>query len=369
MQVGLPMTTSSWWRTSRLFMRLSLVCITLTSGACSDEAAKPESAVASSSGAVPDTLASIGGQPITMKDVRDRLGPSLDRLDIQYQQARSRMLDSALQSVLAERVLDMAAKKEGKSIQEMLAAELGSSLEPTGVEVAAWYQDNQLRVGGRSLDQIRPQIVDFLRQQRLHEAAGKLQQRLNDELSVKVLYEPYRLTFNNTGAPTLGSPDAAVTLVEFSDFQCPYCKGFAPTLHQVAKEFGDKVLIVYRQYPIASLHPNAQKAAEASLCANEQGKFWELHDLMFSEQDRLDVANLKEKARRLGMNQKTFDNCLDSGRYVEQIERDQLEGTKIGFAGTPSVFVNGMEVKGGAVPFEVVRAAIQRELLRADRSK
>ena len=90
---------------------------------------------------------------------------------------------------------------------------------------------------------------------------------------------------------------------------------------------------------------------------------------MFSEQDRLDVASLKEKASRLGMNQKAFDSCLDSGRYVEQIERDQQEGSKTGSAGTPAVFVNGVEVKGGAVPFETVRAAIQRELTRANQSK
>jgi protein-disulfide isomerase len=337
-------------------------------GACAKDGAAKTSAsatapAAESSVSTPDTMASIGDQAITMQDVRDRIGPALERLDVQYQRARSQMLDSALHSVLSERVLALASKKEGKSVDEMLAAEVGS-LEPTDVEVSTWYQENQLRLGGRSIDQLRPQILDFLRKQKRREAAEKLQDRLTNDLKVTVNFELYRPTFDNTGAPTLGNKDAAVTLVEFSDFQCPFCKGFAPTLHQVAKEFGDKVLVVYRQYPIVSLHPNAPKAAEASLCANEQGKFWELHDVMFNEQDRLDVSSLKEKARRLGMNQKNFDSCLDSGKYVEQVQRDQAEGMKLGIAGTPAVFLNGIELKGGAVSFETVRTAIQSELKR-----
>ena len=158
-------------------------------------------------------------------------------------------------------------------------------------------------------------------------------------------------------------------MVEFSDFQCPYCQGFAPTLKRIEKEYGEKVLIAYRQYPIPSLHPNAFKAAEASLCANEQGKFWELHDVMFAEQQQLSVSDLKEKARRLGMNSKNFDGCLDSGRYVEQVQNDQKEGVRVGITGTPTVFINGILVEGGAVPFETIASIINRELARADRSK
>ena len=181
--------------------------------------------------------------------------------------------------------------------------------------------------------------------------------------------EPYRLTFNNTGAPTSGKAGAPVTLVEFSDFQCPYCQGFVPTLKRIEKVYGDKVMIVYRQYPIPNLHPNAFKAAEASLCANEEGKFWELHDVMFAEQQQLSVSDLKEKARRLSMNSKKFDGCLDSGRYVEQVQNDQKEGLRVGISGTPAVFINGILVEGGAVPFETIASIINRELARADRAK
>jgi len=152
-------------------------------------------------------------------------------------------------------------------------------------------------------------------------------------VKVALSFEPYRLSFSNAGAPTMGPESAPVTLVEFSDFQCPYCRAAAPTLKQVANKYGDKVHIVYRQYPIASLHPFALKAAEASLCANEQGKFWPLHDRMFDDQTKLGVSDLKQQARELGMDGKKFDACLDAGKYVEQVQNDMKEGQRSRVAG------------------------------------
>jgi protein-disulfide isomerase len=122
------------------------------------------------------------------------------------------------------------------------------------------------------------------------------------------------------------------------------------------------VRIVYRQFPLTNLHPFAFKAAEASLCANEQGMFWQMHDAMFADQQKLSVTDLKQTARRLGMNGKSFDACLDSGRYVEQVQNDQKEGSRIGVNGTPAMFINGVAVEGGAVPYSVLEAAIQKEL-------
>jgi protein-disulfide isomerase len=125
------------------------------------------------------------------------------------------------------------------------------------------------------------------------------------------------------------------------------------------------VKIVYRQFPLTNIHPFAFKAAEASLCANEQGKFWELHDVMFKDQKKLGVGDLKESAKALGMDEKKFNTCLDSGRYVEQVQKDSKEAQRMGVTGTPALFVNGVMIDGGAVPFTVVEAAIQKELTRA----
>jgi protein-disulfide isomerase len=125
------------------------------------------------------------------------------------------------------------------------------------------------------------------------------------------------------------------------------------------------VRIVYRQYPIPSLHPYAFKAAEASLCAHEQGKFWQLHDAMFQDQNKLAIRDLKDKAARLGVDQKKFDGCLDSGKYTEKVQEDLRDGARAGVTGTPALFVNGVPIDGGAVGFDLVAKALDKELARA----
>jgi protein-disulfide isomerase len=328
------------------------------------EHARPTAAVTSGP-STPDPLATIGVEKITLADVRARVGDELDQLDVQYRRERDKLIGGAIDTIVRARLFEAESKRTGKTEDQLLASEItGSSIEPSDAEINAWFNDNQARLGGRSLEQIRPQIAAFLRNQRRADAVTKLEDRLRAEHRVTVAFEPYRLQFKNDGAPTLGRKDAPVTLVEFSDFQCPFCKQAAPTLKQVAQKFGDKVQIVYRQYPIESLHPFAPKAAEASLCANDQGKFWELHDAMFADQTKLAVTDLKQTARRLGLDGKEFDSCLDSGRHVEQVQKDMKEGQRVGITGTPMMFINGVVVDGGAVGFSVLEGLIRRELSR-----
>jgi protein-disulfide isomerase len=318
---------------------------------------------------LPKVLAKIGDEPITIEQIREVVGPALDKLETQYQLQRSQTIVSGLEQILEDRVLGEEAKKQGKTLDELVMAEAGGTFEPTDVEISTWYQENQGKVRGRPLDQVRVQIADYLRKKKREEAQARLGLRLNRERKVAMLFEPYRMSFNNAGAPTLGKSGARVQVVEFSDFQCPFCRQFAPNLRLIEKQFGDQVEVIYRQYPIPSLHPFAIKAAEASLCAQEQGKFWELHDMMFAEQDRIAVSDLKSKARRLGMNGGKFDSCLDTGKYTEQVQRDMAEGVKSGVNGTPAIFVNGIEVPGGAVPLETITNAIQKEIDRSAQGK
>jgi protein-disulfide isomerase len=235
------------------------------------------------------------------------------------------------------------------------------------VEVDIWYQENQARLGGRSLDELRPQIAEYLREERRREVALQLEERLFRERGVVIHFEPVRLSLNNEGAPYLGPRNAPVTLVEFSDFECPYCAQLVPTLKRLKETFGDDLRIVYRHFPLSSIHPGAFKAAEASLCAHEQGRFWEMHDLMFAEMRQLAVADLNEKARRLGLDGRRFDECLDSGRFTEQVQNDLQEAARIGVTGTPALFINGVQLEGGAVPFETAASAIRKELARVRR--
>ena len=363
-----PDTYSKRNRVMPTALVLGCLALTMVLGACRESAATPEGKSAAPVTDAPDSqtvLAKIGDEKITMSDVSTRAGDRLAMLETQYRLAKNRLIGAALDSLIRDRTVVAEAKKRGKSVDELVAAEAGpGGFDPSEAEIAAWYKENPTRVGNRPIDQVRAQISRLLRAEKQKAAERKLEERIKSEHNVTVSYQPYRLQFDNAKAPTLGKAGAPITLVEFSDFQCPFCKGMAPTLKEVAQKLGDKVQIVYRQYPIASIHPFAMKAAEASLCANEQGKFWELHDAMFEDQTKLAVKDLKAAALRLGMDGQKFDTCLDSGRYVEQVQNDLREGQRAGVTGTPAVFVNGVEVPGGSVPYTTVEAAIQRELAR-----
>jgi len=160
-----------------------------------------------------------------------------------------------------------------------------------------------------------------------------------------------------------GNKNAKVTLVEFSDFQCPYCGQFEPTVVQVLRDYKDKVRVVYKHYPLTSIHPQAQKAAEASECAGAQGKFWEMHDKLFTNQATLSVDNEKAWAKDLGLNTSKFNTCLDKGEKVADVAADQKYGDTVGVTGTPTSFVNGYPVQG-AQGYDFVKNLIDQELAK-----
>lgn len=165
---------------------------------------------------------------------------------------------------------------------------------------------------------------------------------------------------NTAGRPFLGGENAKVEVVEFSDFECPFCARAYPTIKQIESTYGDDVKIVYMHFPLTSLHPNAQKAAEASECANEQGKFWGYHDILFTTQ-RMDSASLKQYASDLGLDTANFNACLDGGEKRELVASHQQMGSGSGVSGTPTFFVNGQRLVG-AQPFESFKALIDSQL-------
>jgi len=162
--------------------------------------------------------------------------------------------------------------------------------------------------------------------------------------------------------PAIGPPDAPVLIVEFSDFQCSYCARFATeTLGQILDAYGDQVRLVFRDFPLTSMHTHAQKAAEASQCAYEQGEYWEYHDLLFQNQQALDVDSLKGYAQQLGLDTDAFNECLDSGQYSSEVQNDLTQGQSYGVTGTPTFFINGHLLRG-AKPFSDFQAMIEEEL-------
>jgi protein-disulfide isomerase len=175
-----------------------------------------------------------------------------------------------------------------------------------------------------------------------------------------------RLTINVDDDPYWGSIDAPITIVEFSDFQCPFCGRFhVETYPRLREIYGDRIRFVYRDFPILSLHPNALLSAQAANCANDQGEYWQYHDLLLTNQDQSARPALGAFAEQLGLDMTLFDQCLDSGKYEQEVNADAREGSLYGVTGTPTFFINGRPLVG-AQPYEVFASIIEQELALAD---
>ena len=212
-------------------------------------------------------------------------------------------------------------------------------------------------------DEAMKQIREGLAQQRQGERRAAFAKELRAKYDVKILLEPYRVPVETGSAPSRGNPKAPVTILEFSDFQCPYCVRARPVVQRVREAYGDKVRFVFRHFPL-DFHAQAQKAGEAAACAGEQDRFWEMHDLLWENASKLQVADLKAHAAGLGLDGAAFSTCLDSGRHEGLVERDLAAGQGYGVSGTPAFFVNGRPLVG-AQPFEAFAKVIDDELARA----
>ncbi|UCC73849.1 MAG: DsbA family protein [Gemmatimonadota bacterium] len=299
-----------------------------------------------------------------MAELEELIGDQLGQLDHEYRLQRHQLIEATLDQVVDDRLLEAEAETRGITKTELIASLTEGRVEVSEEDITGWYEQNAASLGGRSLEELYPRIEEFLRDTRRQRILSRYAEQLREQSDVVVLLEPFRVELDNQGSPALGSAGAPVTLTEFSDFECPYCAAFSPTIRRLKEDYGDQLRVVYRQYPLNS-HPNAYNAALASLCAQEQDRFWELHDLMFAEQDRLDVESLKEKAGRLGLDRDRFDACLDSAQYAERVRGDVLEGNRVGVEGTPAIYVNGIPVPRGVAPYEVIAEMIDEELARA----
>jgi protein-disulfide isomerase len=321
--------------------------------ATADKAADKKADAASN-----QVLALVNGKPITDADVRKSAADQFAQLEHEYETNKHQLLENQLDQAINDRLVELEAAAKGVSKEQLLADIKAPDV--TDAEVDAFYEQNKAQIP-RPKDQIAPQIKQYLQQKGQADARQKFFEGLQAKYKVEKKLEPMRTEVAATG-PARGPATAPVTIVEFSDFQCPFCGRLIPTLEQVKQKYGDKVRIVFRQYPLP-MHPNAQKAAEASLCANDQGKFWEMHDAMFKNQQELAVDNLKAKAAALGLKADEFNACLDSGKHVPQVQADVKDGSAVGVNGTPAMFVNGRFLSG-AVPIEQLSSIIDDELQR-----
>jgi protein-disulfide isomerase len=306
-------------------------------------------------------VASIGGTPVTASELEAHLSALPFQTRQQYYQMQKQLLDDFINKKLQEK--EAAAK--GVSADELLRAEVDAKVpDVTDAEAKDFYEKNKPRFGPTTEADAIVQIKNGLKQQRVGEKRQEYITSLRAKGGVKVMLEPPRLQVESDGDPAKGPDAAPVTIVEFSDFQCPFCSRVLPTLKKIEETYGDKVRIVFRDLPLLQIHPNAAKAAEAAQCAHEQGKFWEMHDKMFGNQSALGVPELKKYAVELGMKAESFDQCLDSGKHEAEWKKDSDDAQKYGLSGTPGFFING-RLLDGARPYEMFAAIIDEELALA----
>jgi protein-disulfide isomerase len=316
-------------------------------------------------------LAVVNGETITEKQVQAAAADELDRLEakrLQFESGLARdkqaVLENNLNEMIEDRVLTAEAKKRGTTTDKLVEDEVDKKVKmPTDEEILKFYDENKSRIG-KSLADTARDIRDYLMERERDRLFSAFVATLKKEYKVTSYLEPARTKVETAGFPSRGPANAAVTIVEFSDFECPYCGGLYPTLKNIEKTYQDNLRIVYRQFPLVSIHPHAQKAAEAALCANDQGQFWQLHDAMFTDQSNLEVADLKAKAAKLMLNTATFNACLDSSKYAPVVKNEILEGAKVGVNGTPSLFINGRFLSGDQ-PYDDIAKIIDDELFRA----
>ncbi len=286
-------------------------------------------------------VATVEGQTIYDEDLAPTVEGQLQPLRNQEYEIKRKALDNLIE----QKTLEAAAKKKGLTTEKLLDQEVNSKVpEPSDAEIEGYYLAQKDRLN-RPLGDVRAQVKQSLKQAKIQQARQDYLKTLRADSKVVVLLSAPRIDVAYDPARVRGNPKAPVMIVEFSDYQCPYCHQVEPTLNQVLAKYGDKVSLSYRDFPLTQIHSQAEISAEASRCALEQGKFWEYHDQLFTA-SKLDKDALLEYARNLNLDDKQFGSCLTGEKYKAEIDKDLQEGKKAGVSGTPGFFINGVALSG-----------------------
>ncbi len=314
------------------------------------------------------TVALIGAEPITFKqmpsnvetDLQEserRYQRKLQQLAIEHRRAQHAILESHVNNFLDSRLLHMEAESRHETVEQLVKEVKNPPV--SDADVRAFYDKHQQQFN-KPFDAELVPITQYLMQQSIEQGKRIYLAGLRANYAARVTLAPLREAVA-ADSPSRGPAQARVTLIEFADFQCPYCRRMEPVVRQLLAKYPQDVRLVYRQLPLTSLHPDAMHAAQASLCADAQGRFWEMHDALFRDPPALGTADLKATAARLGLNTGDFDKCLDGGSTEPLITRDTDDALAHGVDGTPGLFINGRFLDG-AVPLERLSAVVDEEL-------
>jgi protein-disulfide isomerase len=259
-----------------------------------------------------------------------------------------------LEEMIEDRVLAAEAKRQGLTVEALIDAE---AAPVTDEELAEFFEKNRESFPANfELDDVVVRLREYLEDQNRKQAT----RALVEQAGVSILLEPPRVDVAALG-PARGPDDAPITIVEFSDFQCPFCRRAGPILDEVLRRYPQDVRLVFRHLPLESIHPRARAAAEASGCAHDQGRFWEFHDRVFESQQALTDADLREHAEALGLELEVYDACVTAHTHREGVTADVEAAQAAGISSTPAFVINGVLLKG-ARPVGAFERLIDREL-------
>ena len=301
-------------------------------------------------------VATVEGQTIYDED----LAPSVQGQLLPLRNQEYEIKKKALDNLIEQKLLEAAAKKKGLTTEKLLDQEVNSKVpDPSDAEIEGYYLGLKVK---SPLADVKTQLKESLKQTKSQQLRQDYLKSLRADSKVVVLLSAPRVEVAYDPARVRGNPKAPVMIVEFSDYQCPYCHQVEPTVTQLLAKYGDKVSLSYRDFPLTQIHSQAMISAEASRCALEQGKFWEYHDQLFTA-SKLEKDDLIGYARNLKLDDKQFGSCLTSEKYKADIEKDEQEGRKAGISGTPGFFINGIALSG-AQGQDAFARVIDEELAR-----
>ena len=303
-------------------------------------------------------LAIVNDKQITNADIENSLRPLIFNVQEEVYALRKQDLELKVNDTL----LTQEAQKKGVTTRALLDTEVSAKVpRVTDAQAQAFYDQNKERISGE-FAQVKAQIIQYLQESKDQEAtlayAGQLRRAATVQINLTAPDSPV-FSIATDDQPTKGSAKALVTIVAFTDFECPSCARQHPVLDRIVTEFGDRVRLVVRDFPL-SQHANARKAAEAAEAAREQGKYWEYSSVLFRNQSALGVDKLRQYAAELGLDRARFDASLDSGKFAEKVQRDIVDGRKLGINGTPTLYINGKRVSDNS--YESVKSAIELAL-------
>jgi len=306
-----------------------------------------------------EVVAEVGSDKLTRTELEAGQGSALFQARYQYYLAERKALDALIE----DHLLQVEAQRQHLTVAQLLEREVEQKVKtPSEEELKTYYEAIET---DEPYAAIHEKLIDFIRKRRVSKARESYIKSLRSQASILIALAPPRINLpplENT--PIRGQKNAPVLMVEFADYECPYCQKVNADIKKLQEEFGDKLAVAFKDFPLP-MHAHAAKAAEAARCAGAQGQFWEYHDLLFVNNKRLEIADLKGHARTLKLDPSRFDKCLDSGEQTAAVQKDAGEADSLRLTGTPSFLINGHFISGSA-SYDTLREIIKQQLAASE---